>query len=523
MALISEQLPVLIVGAGPTGLILALSLARRKIPFRIIDQHRGPGEESRAMGVHARTLEFYRQFGFANEIVSAGVPADVIHLRSSRGNQEREVRSFSLKEMGKGLSPYPFLLTYPQDLHERLLVGKLKEQGVAIERSTTLVDFEQNSEGVRATVEAGGHKETITASYIVGCDGARSRVREVLKLGFSGGTYEQLFFVADVKIDRGFDKDIYVNLGAKSLAIMMPVRATGMQRLIGLVPDHLKSQSKVSFEDFRAEVEPLLSLRVTEVNWFSTYRVHHRVADHFHVGRAFVAGDAGHLHSPAGGQGMNTGIGDAINLGWKLATVLSGRAKPEILDTYESERLPFARELVATTDRAFESMVAEGFTGNLVRNWLAPSLVGVATKFDFTRHMAFRKLSQIGISYPESALSEGNAGINAGDRLPWVPSGDHDNFAPLSTLEWQVHVYGEPQRGLDAACAERKLDFQIVPWSDEAQHAGLVQNGAYLIRPDGYVALASKSDTAVKLSNYVERWGLSFGESEVSASKPRGS
>lgn len=315
-----------------------------------------------------------------------------------------------------------------------------------------------------------------------------------------------------MKIDRGFDKDIYLNLGANSFVIMMPVRASGMQRLIGLVPIDLDGRKDVTFEDFRGGVEGLMELRVTEVNWFSTYRVHHRVADHFRVGRAFIAGDAGHLHSPAGGQGMNTGIADAINLGWKIADVVRGRANPVILNSYESERIPFARRLVATTDRAFGAMVTGGLYGDIFRNWVAPNFIGAAMQFEATRHAAFRALSQIAISYPESMLSIGEAGLRAGDRLPWVCDGERDNFELLTSLDWQVHVYGEPESGLGQTCQGLGVALHILPWSNTAQHAGVQRNATYLIRPDGYVALASHTKTPAKLQAYAARFFLTMAE-----------
>jgi 2-polyprenyl-6-methoxyphenol hydroxylase-like FAD-dependent oxidoreductase len=497
--------PVLIVGAGPTGLVLALSLARRGIAFRLVDAHDQPSRESRAMGVQARTLEFYRQFGFAEEVIGEGIEARTVHLRRhGRSGEDHNAGSFSLSDMGAGLSPYPFMLTFPQDLHERLLIGKLAELGVTVERGTTLVGFAERDGAVQAELRTSHGTEMVTADYIAGCDGARSAVRETLHLGFSGGTYEQLSYVADVKIARGFDPDITVNLGARSLGLLMPVRATGMQRLIGLVPERLHGRDHVSFDDIRGEIEPLMDVKVMEVNWFSTYRVHHRVAERFRVGRAFLAGDAGHLHSPTGGQGMNTGIGDAINLGWKLAHVLQGRAGAAILDSYEAERIPFARRLVATTDRVFESLIADGFRGDLLRTWLAPMLVNVATRFDTTRHAAFRTVSQIAIAYQDSALSEGVAGsIKGGDRLPWVAAAD--NFAPLASLDWQAHMYGDAAPEIAAACARHGLALHAFPWSDDADHAGFARGALYLVRPDGYVGLAVPAKTAPRaLDTYLD-------------------
>jgi 2-polyprenyl-6-methoxyphenol hydroxylase-like FAD-dependent oxidoreductase len=508
-----KHAPVLIVGAGPTGLNLALSLARRGVPFRLITESEGPGEHSRAMVVQARTLEFYGQYGFADEMIEQGVVADAAHLREGGGGgRGREVVSFSLKDLGEGLSPYPFALAYPQDDHERFLVTKLNEAGRAVEWRSRLTSFTQDGDGVRAAILRDGQTEAAEASYICGCDGARSAVRETLGVGFPGGTYDQLFFVADVKIDRGFERDLYINLGEHILTLMFPVRSTGMQRLIGLVPSELSERSDLTFEDIRGQVEKLLDIRVTEVNWFSTYRVHHRVAERFRVGRAFLLGDAGHIHSPAGGQGMNTGIGDSVNLGWKLAYVLQGKADPSLLETYEPERIAFARSLVSTTDRAFTPMVAEGFKGELARRFLAPLFITVATHFALSRHAIFRLVSQTRIHYADSRVSEGRAGeVYGGDRLPWVQSGATDNFVSLRSLDWQLHVYGEIERGLASACGEFGLAAHVFEWTDAANHAGIEHNAMYLVRPDGHVAMASSEQSVTKLRAFLERVGLRLG------------
>src|SRR5205814_2823577 len=172
----------------------------------------------------------------------------------------------------------------------------------------------------------------------------------------------------------------------------------------------LSDRTDLTFEDIRHRVERQLGVTVAEVNWFSIYHVHHRVAERFRVGRAFLLGDAGHIHSPVGGQGMNTGIGDAINLGWKLAHVAQRRARTSLLDTYEAERIGFARSLVATTDRAFTPLVAEGLSGEVTRRLIAPLIFSVAVRFPPARHAIFRLISQTRIHYPDSPLSQGRAG-----------------------------------------------------------------------------------------------------------------
>ncbi len=510
-----SRLPLLIVGAGPSGLNLSMSLGRRNVPHRVISDMNGPGEQSRAMVVQARTLEFYDQFGFAEEVVKQGVIAKTAHVREGGDfDSGREVLSISFQTLGGGLSPFPFALAYPQDDHERFLIKKLKEIGVEIEWGAKLTGFSEAPNEVNAIIEhSDGRIEEAAAAYICGCDGARSCVRESLNVGFPGGTYEQLFYVADVKIARGFVSDLYINLGKHILSLMFPVRSSGMQRLIGLVPPELSRRQMLTFEDIRSHVEPLLDVKVTEVNWFSTYRVHHRVADKFRVGRAFLVGDAGHIHSPAGGQGMNTGIGDAINLGWKLAHVLQERADPSLLDTYEPERIGFARSLVSTTDRAFTGIVAEGVVGEFTRRIAAPLVFAIATRFSLSRHAIFRTVSQTRIHYPDSPLSEGKAGdVHGGDRLPWTGSDGNDNFKLLGSLDWQVHVYGEVQAGLETACRELNLPLHHFAWSDGAKEAGIKRDALYLVRPDGYVALASAEQDVSQLQSYVARFRLCFAK-----------
>ena len=211
------------------------------------------------MVVQARTLEFYGQYGFAGEVIEQGVVAETAHVREGGSNGSREVLSISFKEMGAGLSPYPFALAYPQDDHERFLIEKLKDAGCEVEWGARLTDFREGENGIRATIEHNtGRVEEVESVYICGCDGARSCVRETLHLGFPGGTYEQLFYVADVKIARGFSRDLYINLGKHILTLMFPVRSSGMQRLIGLVPSELSHRDKLlGFEDIRAHVEAL--------------------------------------------------------------------------------------------------------------------------------------------------------------------------------------------------------------------------------------------------------------------------
>jgi hypothetical protein len=230
------------------------------------------------------------------------------------------------------------------------------------------------------------------------------------------------------------------------------------------------------------------------------------VTDRFRSGRVFLAGDAAHIHSPAGGQGMNTGIADAINLAWKLVAVIDGAATDRLLDTYQAERLAFARKLVETTDRMFTFASSDGSLAEFVRMRIAPLFASVAFSLATVREFMFRTISQTSLEYRGSPLSSGAAGdVRGGDRLPWVRIGDGDNYAPLARIGWQVHVYGAPPPDLADWCRERGIPLHVFDWRDGFRESGLVENGLYLLRPDTYVALADGSGQVEAVSRYFDR------------------
>jgi len=500
---------VLIVGAGPTGLVLAHWLARRGVRLKLIDKALEPGTTSRAIGVQARTLELYRQLGLAEDAVAAGIQFGTVHLwvrGELKGRAEVGV-------MGRGLSPYPFLLSFPQDQHERLLIDRLRPLGVEVERGTELLGYQDTGRGIRALVRRrDGSEAELEADYIAGCDGAHSAVRHVMGVTFGGGTYERMFYVADAAISGPMaDGQLHLALDEADLLAVFPMKGQGQVRLIGTIRREVEGQPAPTWEDVGPGVGRRLRLTVERVNWFSTYRVHHRVADHFRHGRAFLAGDAAHIHSPAGGQGMNTGIGDAVNLGWKLAEVLGERADESLLDTYEPERIAFARRLVATTDNVFTFATRDGAVARGVRLQVAPRLVPWLLKRELVRRFMFRTVSQTLIRYRQSALSEGRAGeVHGGDRLPWVA--ELDNYAPLASLDWQVHVYGEVPPTLAHHCAARGVPLHRFEWKPGAAQAGLRRDALYLLRPDGYVALADPGASLPRLDRYLSVRGISPGE-----------
>jgi len=493
---------VLIVGAGPTGLVLALWLTKQSVPVRIIDKTAGPGTTSRALAVHARTLELYQQLDLAEAVVAKGytVPGARMWLGG------REAARVPFEQLVSDLTPYGFLHIFPQDEHERLLTERLEEIGAQVERSTELLEYTDGGGRVSARLRGpDGAERTTEAAFIAGCDGARSKVRDLMGAGFPGGTYPQVFYVADVAGEgRAFNGDLNVDFDESDFLAIFPLADKGRVRLIGAIkPGHGEDLDKLTFDDISERSAEKLQLKVDKVNWFSVYHVHHRVTDCFRKGRAFLLGDAAHIHTPVGGQGMNTGIGDAINLAWKLQAVLAGRAQDSLLDTFEAERRAFALRLVRTTDRFFAFAASDGHLAEILRTRIAPVVLPQVVKFEPARDYIFRTLSQITLNYRGKGLDEGHAGpVHGGDRLPWVRLGQGDNYEAVRRIGWQVHVYGAAGDALKRWGEKRGVALAVYPWSEDMRRAGLRENALYLIRPDGYVALADRTQSVEALEQF---------------------
>jgi 2-polyprenyl-6-methoxyphenol hydroxylase-like FAD-dependent oxidoreductase len=504
----SPPTDVLVVGAGPTGLVLALWLTRLGVRVRLIDKAPEPGTTSRALAVHARTLELYRQLGIADAVVARGLPFAAVNFWSGG----KHVARAELGNIGEGLTPFPFVVIFPQDQHERLLVDQLARLGIEVERRTELVAFEERAKRVLASVRReNGEVTVVEAAYIAGCDGAHSRVRQTLGISLPGSTYNRVFYVADVELHGPVaNHELHVALDSDDLAASFPMKGDSAARLIGTVKQECESRNDLTWDDVSHNVVDRMQVNVDRIHWFSTYRVHHRVAEHFARGRAFLAGDAAHIHSPVGGQGMNTGIGDAVNLAWKLASVISGEADTRLLESYEPERIAFAKQLVATTDRLFTVVTRDGPLARFVRTSAVPAVLPRLLAQQMMRRFVFRTVSQTRIRYRASSLSDGCAGsVHGGDRLPWVPlegagSGPSDNFTPLVSLGWQAHVYGEASEELARVCAARGVALHAFTWTRGAERAGLKRDALYLVRPDGYVALAEASNPGRALGQYLD-------------------
>jgi 2-polyprenyl-6-methoxyphenol hydroxylase-like FAD-dependent oxidoreductase len=504
-----DQPKLLIVGAGPTGLVLALWLTRMGLPVRIIDRAPGPGTTSRATVIHARNLEFYHQLGIDQIAISGGLELKTLNLWI-RGKKATHA---PVADFGKGMSPYPYILIFPQDKQEQMLTNELNKSGVGIEWNTELISFEHDEQGIRGEIRKNNQTESFGCLYLAGCDGAHSTVRRQMEVGFEGGTYEHTFYVADIKASGpAANGEMHAAFDDADFMIIFPMKGDTNIRLVGSVGSQHENNSDLKWEDVSKNILTRLKMDVEKINWFSTYRVHHRVASRFRQQHVFLLGDAAHLHSPVGGQGMNTGIGDAVNLAWKLAGVLQGSAHERLLDSYEMERIPFARKLVSTTDRAFTLATTRTSLATLVRLRLVPLLLPILFRLASLKRSMFRTVSQIAIKYPQSFLSAGQAGrIKGGDRLPWVTmanAGDSNagNFESLRGMQWQVHCYGKMSSKLQDFFTDKMIPLFIFEWSAAAKKAGYLENAIYIVRPDGYVGLADPQEDFERLSTYTNQY-----------------
>jgi len=516
---------VLIVGAGPTGLMLANQLARRGVRPMIIDRHSGPAQQSRAMAVQARTLEIYSKLGIIDKALALGEIAGAGNMWANG----RWTARIPVGEIGKRLSSFPYILMLGQDDNERIMGDKLGELGINVAWNTELIGFQQQPDHVDATLkQPDGTIRQVKASWVAGCDGSRSPVRELSRIGFPGAPYEHTFFVADTEATGPMKAgELNVYLWRDGFHLFFPMRGINRWRVIGILPKHLRQKDVVTFEEvvpaIRQEAGTALSFR--ECHWFSTYRIYHRAAERFRDRRCFLLGDAAHIHSPAGAQGMNTGLQDAYNLAWKLALVVQGRANLALLETYEQERILVAQRLLETTDRAFQLIVADGWLGALFRTKIIARLAATAMRFERVRTLAFRTISQIGISYPKSSLSQASDDLPkgapaAGERFPWVqlrlePAGPiEDLFQTLDDTRFNLLAFG---LALDATAIPAELrdllQVQVIA-SDrqndaELARAGIPQPSFYLLRPDGHVATCGGEPKMAEIVRYlIERAGL---------------
>jgi 2-polyprenyl-6-methoxyphenol hydroxylase-like FAD-dependent oxidoreductase len=356
---LSHSTDVLVIGAGPVGLTLAAALEVRGIDVVLVDKAAQAANTSRAAAIHARTLKVLEGIGVTDELVRRGITVPRFTVR----DRDRALLTIDFGEL-PGRHPYTLML--PQDITESVLAGRLDELGGTVHRGYELARLEQDAAGVTATMRGG---ETVRASYAVGADGMHSAVRAQAGIGFAGGSYGESFVLADVHLDWELDeREVMLYFSPAGLLVVAPLPG-GRHRIVATVeeaPEHLDRDHIQALLDARGPQRR--PTRVEDVVWSSRFRVHHRLADRYRKGRVFLAGDAAHVHSPAGGQGMNTGIQDAVALAARLAGVLRDGADDRSLDAYEAQRRPVAADVIAVTHRATVAATAHHPAVQRVRN-----------------------------------------------------------------------------------------------------------------------------------------------------------
>jgi 2-polyprenyl-6-methoxyphenol hydroxylase-like FAD-dependent oxidoreductase len=520
------DIDVLICGAGPVGLALAIELARRGSSVRIIDRAPAPATESRALGTQARTIEHLRMMGIDERDLQPSLRLRGLAVHDG----QREVAVIPTRVERPDIV-YDGLLIMSQAATERVLLARLTELGVEVERPVALAALSQDEHAVHATLSGPDGNETVHARYLAGCDGARSSVRHHLRAEFEGVTYPQEFLLADCRIGWDRPRDLgNAWLHPDGLLFALPLPEGDLWRVI-VNADRPAPEEKASptLEEIAAIAAARTGgdLPLLDATWLSRFRINRRMVERYRHGRVFLAGDAAHIHSPVGGQGMNTGIQDAVNLGWKLALAARGRAADSLLDTYAEERMPVARAVLTGTDRGTRAIMAR----NPVLRWTRDRAIAAATSVPAARGLIAEHLSELGVNCRESSLTGPPArpgfdprAPRPGDRAPqasflalpgtedmtlfdrygeggfmlllFPDPGDPDrSLVDAATLgEWVREQTGgdvRPLLVLPGGLGEMAVSLPVaLDRTGEIRRVFGAQAGAaVLVRPDGYIAM----------------------------------
>ena len=491
---LSHDVPVLIVGAGPTGLTAALELSRLGISVRIVDRAPERCLTSRALGIQARTVELLRVRGVGDELVGLGNPARATTLYS-------DGQTLAAIELHRMPSEFNYVLLLAQSDTERLLAEQLNRQGVKIERGVELIALTQRRDGVSAVLRSGaGAEEVLDASYLIAADGSHSAIRKALGLRFTGRSLTHNYVLGDLHLAGDVPEDqLSIFLSRNGFLAVFPM-GDGRFRFMATDPDGITGDTgDPTLDDIQRLYDRTVHLpaQLYNLNWSSRFRINSRHMTTLRDGRVFFGGDAAHVHSPAGGQGMNAGIQDMINLSWKLAMVLNGQARQELLDTYQSDRLPVIRQLVRMTERATKAFNSTNPLVHAVITRLAPIVLAHSKVQD----KAAPRLGQLVAGYRDCPIAKGGGRIGslrAGDRVPdlRVGSGRLYDLLDLSTLTLFVNgdCVPEAYRPWREILALRQVQIDAMP------------AGWLLVRPDGYLAVAGAPGDGPVLSRSLDRW-----------------
>ncbi|MGH3899639.1 MAG: FAD-dependent monooxygenase [Pseudonocardiaceae bacterium] len=513
---------ILVVGAGPSGLTAALQLARCGVQVRVVDRKSGPVEQARATLVHARTLEYFDRLGLADQAMEQGVPITRVEIHEKR----RASAHLPLFEPGiEGQTRFPCALSLEQSKTERILVAALAEHGVTVEWGGSVESVADNNREVSVTVRRADRLDTITARRVIAADGASSTVRRCLDIAFTGTTYPQVGLLADVALDVDLPPNrLRLILTRGGFVGILPIGG-GYYRLFGAVPPGFTwstVQREISHDAYAELTTDELQRwfddyfqvdgKLGEISWASLFRFHSRIADRFSSGNVFLVGDAAHIHNPAGGQGLNLGVGDAMNLAWKLALVARGEAKEDLLKSYEAERYSVAQRIIRNTDRGFKLETISSPVAMWMRMHLVKKLIRPLTRLPQVRRIVFRTFSQTWIAYrnsPAVASTRAIGGLRPGDRAPHAPlvatSGSILNVTHHNGYHLLVFEGLSPTEGLgdlDAIGADlpdRYLSpvyVHVIPRCETVAHEMYAAHRTclVLVRPDGHIASVNEPD-----------------------------
>ena len=482
------DIDVLIVGAGPVGLFLANECARRGLRFRIVEAKATQSEHSKALAIFPRTLEIFDMAGLAGPFLEVANRVTSVAM-IAHGHTLAQMR-FTPEE-----SPYRFVAMVPQDVTEKLLAEHLRSVGGQVEYETTFVSATQQDDHVTATLDHKGERINLNARYVVGCDGAHSAVRHGMNLPFEGAEYENSYMLADIETNDVLPGD-QLQLCPSELGpvAIFPMSAT-RRRIVAVVDQTLVNQAggiqtNNRQADHKEAAAPSLQLvrqilaerapkgfEARSLNWSAYFRIHHRQAARLQVGRMFIAGDAAHIHSPFGGQGMNTGLQDAWNLAWKLDLVLHGHGGDELLASYTAERRPVIKQVIETTNFMTKALGTPSKLAQLLRNAVIPMVSRLAP----FQHAFVQRLSELGVAYKGSPMVEG-AGERYFDDSLRGGNGIRSRFLLMINENADASTK-------DAASRITQSFSEIVDLRMRRDH------GIALVRPDGYIAYSSRDES----------------------------